>query len=86
MSLRKFLLLPLIISLALFTYYSSEVKASLHTLENSVHITHRLILVLIVASILQISGHIVRAYKAKLLLSPIKESSTRFQFRALSIG
>jgi hypothetical protein len=39
-----------------------------------------------VAALLQIGGHIVRAYRARLLLSPIKESTARFQFRALSVG
>lgn len=86
MSIRKFLLIPLAISVVLFAYYSSEVKSSFETLTDTIHITSGLVACLIVAVILQICGHVVQAYKAKLLLSPIKESSTRFQFRALSIG
>lgn len=39
-----------------------------------------------VAIFLQLFGHVIRAYKAKLIFGAVKASSTRFQFRALSIG
>jgi len=86
MTLRKFLLLPLIISLAVFGYYSAAVKNSIHTLSSTTHISPGLVMVCLTAAILQLIGHLIRAYKAKLLFGPTKESSTRFQFRALSIG
>ncbi len=86
MTLRKFLLIPLLISLAFFVYFSSEVKASFETLIHTLNISSGLIAVLLLAALFQVAGHIVQAYKARLLLSPIKESSARFQFRALSVG
>ena len=86
MSLRRFLLLPLLISLVAFGYYSSAVHKSFDTVSRTVHITGHLVIVLLLATALQLLGHVIRAHKARLLLRPVKESSTRFQFRALSIG
>ena len=86
MSLRKFLFIPLVVSLAFFVYYSSEVESSFRTLTTTIHFTTGFIVTLVLAIVLQLVGHIVRAFKAQYLLHPVKESSTRFQFRALSIG
>lgn len=86
MTLRRFLLLPLCVSLALFVYFSDELAKSFGVLLDTVHITPSFVMALVAAAALQIVGHIIRAYKARYLLRSIKESSVRFQFRALSIG
>jgi len=86
MTLRKFLLIPLLISLALFAYFSDEVRHSFSLLLDTLHINVQLIAILVCAVALQLCGHMVRAYKTRLIFGVVKESSTRFQFRALSIG
>jgi hypothetical protein len=86
MTLRKFLLLPLVISLAFFVYFSSAVRSSLVTLLETIHISTALVIAVAVSVALQLVGHIIRAYKARLVFGVAKESSTRFQFRALSVG
>lgn len=86
MSLRKFLLIPLGISLLFFAAYSTQVLDSIELLANTYHITTAFCEVLALAAVLQIIGHLIRAKKATILFRPTKESSTRFQFRALSIG
>lgn len=86
MSLRKFLLIPLGISLLFFAAYSTQVIDSIELLADTYHITAKFCLVLAIAATLQIIGHVIRAKKATILFRPTKESSTRFQFRALSIG
>jgi uncharacterized protein (TIRG00374 family) len=85
-TLKKFLLIPLAVSVAIFTYYSEAVTRSLKTVINDVHLSWPLVAVLIGAIILQLAGHTVRAYKMHFLLAPVKPSTTRFQFRALSLG
>lgn len=86
MSLKKFLILPLLVSLALFIHFSPAVGDSFQNLREQLPITSQLISVLILAVALQLAGHVVRAKKAEYLFQPIKENTTRFQFRALSIG
>jgi hypothetical protein len=86
MTLRKILILPLIISLCFFAYYSSDVLDSIGDLMHQIKVSPSLLVILGLAIILQIVGHIVRAYKARYILMEVKESSTRFQFRALTIG
>lgn len=86
MSLRKFLLLPLLISLVIFVYFSQRVGESFRVLLDTIEITNGFVLALLFAALLQVAGHIVRAYKAQYLLSPVKKSTLRFQFRALSVG
>jgi len=86
MSLRKILLLPLVVSALLFAYYSSEVSNSLHLLVNTIELSAGLVVVFVFSILLQLVGHVLRAYKARLVLMDVKESSTRFQFRALTIG
>ncbi len=86
MTLKRLLAVPLLISLAFFVYFSAAVTDSLEKLIASVPITPVLIFTLIVAVVLQIIGHWIRAKKTALLFGRVKESSARFQFRALSIG
>jgi hypothetical protein len=86
MSLKKFLLLPLVISLAFFIHYSSAVSRSLEVLRDQLSLSPKLALVIALAVVLQLAGHIVRARKAEYLFEPVKDNTTRFQFRALSIG
>jgi len=86
MTLKKFLLVPLLISLGLFVYFSDAVNRSLHSLQDSVPLTAGLIGILLLAALLQVAGHIVRAIKMRVLLGPIIRSTIRFQFRALSVG
>lgn len=86
MSLKKFLILPLIISIAAFLYFSDEVVSSFRIVTDTITITPSLIAVLIAATVLQMIGHVIRAYKMRFLLLPVKPSTTRFQFRALTIG
>lgn len=86
MSLKKFLIPLLLLSLVIFIYFSGAVVDSFHALTAALDVTRNLILVLILAALLQISGHIVRARKTELLFSATKPNTTRFQFRALSIG
>jgi len=86
MSLRKFLLLPLLISLLVFTYFSKSVFKSIETLVSVLDFDAALVFALLLAATLQILGHLIRAQKAKYLISPVKQSTQRFQFRALSVG
>jgi len=86
MTLRKFLVVPLVVSLAFFICFSDEVRHSFVALLNTVHPTRNFWLVVLSAVLLQLCGHIVRAYKTQLVFGVAKESSVRFQFRALSVG
>lgn len=86
MSLKKFLFLPLLISLGLFAYYSEAVERSLNALQESVPFSAGLATALLTAALFQIMGHIVRALKMRLLMEPVTRSTVRFQFRALSVG
>lgn len=86
MTLKKVLWLPLAVSILLFVFFSSTVEASFRTLVRVVHIDAAFLAVLCVAIILQFLGHVIRAYKMRILLEPIKVSTTKFQFRALSVG
>lgn len=86
MTLKKFLVIPLVISLVLFVYFSDDVAHSFSAVTNRTDISTGLLLVLGGALILQLIGHSVRAYKMSYLLSPVKESTPKFQFRALSLG
>lgn len=85
MTLKRFLFIPLLISIVIFIHYSAAVRNSFSLVLHSVH-GSGLVAVLILASIVQIVGHIIRAQKMRLLLSPVKLSTLRFQFRALSVG
>lgn len=86
MSLKKFLSIPLLISLVAFIYFSPTLAESFQTVVNNLEFNVAFFATLLLAALLQICGHLVRARKAELLFSPVKDSTTRFQFRALSIG
>ena len=86
MTLKKFFLIPLAVSVALFVYFSSHVEKSFTVLARHIQVNGALIEVLVLAIGLQFLGHVIRAYKMRLLLKPIKSSTTKFQFRALSVG
>jgi hypothetical protein len=85
-TLRKFLVIPLILSAAIFAIFSSEVAHSWHILVDTVTVNKTFVLMVTLAVMLQMIGHVIRAYKMSLLLRPVKSSTVRFQFRALSIG
>lgn len=86
MTLKKFLIIPLILSIGIFVYFSGEVARSFSIIISNVHIEPALFVVLSLAIALHIAGHVIRAYKMSFLLAPVKASTSRFQFRALSIG
>lgn len=86
MTLKKLLILPLLVSLVVFVYFSAAVSDSYHRLLSVVDITPALVTTLVAAIALQLIGHWIRAKKTALLFGKVKESSVRFQFRALSIG
>jgi hypothetical protein len=86
MSLKKLLAVPLLISLILFVYFSTAVSDSFSRLLSAIDFTPALMSTLVVAVALQLIGHWIRAKKTALLFGKVKESSARFQFRALSIG
>lgn len=86
MSLRKFLFIPLFISLLVFTYFSKSVLESIETLVYVLNFNAALLTALLVAAIFQILGHLMRAQKANYLISPVKQGTLRFHFRALSVG
>jgi HAD superfamily hydrolase (TIGR01509 family) len=86
LTLKKFLIIPLLISLGIFIHFSREVNNSFHTLAQQLHLTSGFALVLFFAILLQLAGHIVQAKKAEYLFEAVKGNTTRFQFRALSIG
>lgn len=86
MSLKKILIIPLVISLGFFIYFSTAVQNSFQELLKLVDFDGGLWAVLIAAAAFQIIGHIIRAKKATLLFGAVKDSTDRFQFRALSTG
>jgi len=85
-TLRKLLILPLLVSIIFFIVFSTDVRASTTTLLHHIHFTVPFVLTILSATLLQLTGHVVRAYKMRYLLEPVKSGTLRFQFRALSIG
>ncbi len=86
MTLRKVLIIPLLVSLLFFILYGGEIwRTALHVLD-SLRIDALFIALVIVAVVLQFTGHIVRAKKASLLMDPMEHSKVSTQFRAFSIG
>jgi hypothetical protein len=86
MTLKRLLIAPLLVSLAVFLYFSADMIRSFRQLMAMLPITPALLLTVALAVILQLIGHIIRAQKTALLFGKIKQSSVRFQFRALSVG
>lgn len=86
MSLRRFLFIPLLISVAFFLWYGSQIMHDSVTVFGHVHLTAGLATAGAAALILQFGGHSLRSWKAQTLLRPIKESTFGNQLRAFSIG
>lgn len=86
MTLKKVLILPLLVSVGLFIVFSSDILKSFEILQRLAPLSTQFVLVMLLAVILQISGHLVRAYKMRYILTPVRQGTTRFQFRALSLG
>ncbi len=86
MTLRKLLFVPILISLLFLIIFSDEISKSLKLLAGAITLNPKFICFLVIAILLQILGHVIRAYKTKYILEPIKKGTLRFQFRALSIG
>ncbi len=86
MTLKKVLLIPLVASILLFIVFSAEIAKSFTVIQKTLPFSTTFFLVTAIAVLLQMLGHWVRAYKMRYALSPIKKSTTKFQFRALSLG
>lgn len=86
MSLKKVLIIPVAISAVLLVVFSKSISESFEVLTKNIKITPIFILVILVAIILQFIGHWIRAYKTRYILRPVRHSTTKFQFRALSLG
>lgn len=86
MTLRKFLLIPVAISLIYVAIYWETILDSAQVMAANINPTAVFIGVIILAIVLQLAGHLIRALKASFILRPIRRSSVRFQFRALSLG
>lgn len=86
MSLKKVLIVPVIVSAILLAVFSKTILESLEVLKKNVTITPTFVLVIMAAICLQFVGHWLRAYKTRYILRPVRHSTTKFQFRALSLG
>lgn len=86
MSLKKVLIVPVIISAILLAVFSKTILESLEVLTKNVTITPSFILVILAVICLQFIGHWLRAYKTRYILRPVRHTTTKFQFRALSLG
>lgn len=86
MTLRKLLIIPIMLSIGIIIVFSREIAHSLDVLHVRVAFDMTFFSTLVVAALLQLMGHVIRAYKMTYLLGPVKVGTTRFQFRALSIG
>jgi|GEM_PF-599954 len=86
MTLKRLLILPLLVSLVIFALFSSAVVDSFSDLTHNIDVTPGLLITVVVAIGLQLVGHVIRAKKTSLLFAQVKENSVRFQFRALSVG
>lgn len=86
MTLRKFLLIPLALSLLLLALYSPEIIKTAQTVFSSVQVDDLLAALLILALGFQLVGHYIRSKKATVLLDPIEKSKISTQLRAFSLG
>lgn len=86
MTLKKALLIPLLGSVVLFALFSPQIAVSASVMGHVISLTHGFALAIAVSIALQFAGHLVRSYKMQYVLKPIRHSTTKFQFRALSIG
>lgn len=86
MSLKRILFIPVAISVILLVIFSGSILQSFAILVKNVKITPLFVLIVCVAICLQFAGHWLRAYKTQYILSPVRHSTAKFQFRALSLG
>lgn len=86
MTLKKVLIFPLLVSIVLFIVFSSDILKSFEILRQLVPLSSGLVVAMLVAVVLQLAGHVVRAYKMRYILMPVRQGTTKFQFRALSLG
>lgn len=86
MTLRKVLMVPILISLAAVVSYSDSISHSIRLLQQNTNISVSVVIFAVAAVVLQLVGHIVRARRMQCLIAPVKQGTVRFQFRALSIG
>ena len=86
MTIRKVLLLPLLISMALFVYFSPEIINTVNLVTAQLTITPLFVSLILLSVSFLFFGHYLRSKKASLLMSPIEVSKTKTQFRAFSVG
>lgn len=86
MTLRKILIVPFIISIFFFFIFSASVLSDLEEIVNETFNWPILITFAVVALVLQFIGHLIRSYKMKVFMKPTVSTSTKLQFRALSVG
>ena len=86
MTIRKLLVIPLVLSLFIFLFYAREILHTASLVMTNLNVTAPLIGVLIIAVIIQFVGHYFRSKKAAYLLRPIEKSKITTQFRAFSVG
>jgi hypothetical protein len=86
MSLKRFLLIPLAVSILFFLWYGTQIAHDSLTIFMHLHFSPAVWVAIGVALILQFAGHWLRAVKAQTLLKPVKRSTMGNQFRAFSIG
>lgn len=86
MTLRKLLIIPFIVSIIFFLAFSSSVISDFKEMAGLSLNIPILVLFVTIALALQFTGHILRAYKMKLLMHSTVATSVKLQFRALSMG
>lgn len=86
MTLRKILIIPLIVSVVFFGLYSSSVIADLRELMGDSYNLLVITVGIAIAVTIQFASHWLRAYKMSFLMSPAIRTSSGIQFRALSTG
>lgn len=86
MTLRKFLVIPFLASLALFAIYSNEITNDLREILGSNYVIVEMIFLIGLSVSLLLIGHVLRAYKLRYLMQPVRDVSLGQQFRALTVG
>lgn len=86
MTLRKFLLIPLAISVILFGIYSNDIVDDVRNILGHNYSTFIAVLLVLCAVFILVMGHLIRAYKLTYIMRPVREVAVKQQFRALAIG
>ncbi len=81
MTLRKILIIPLIVSLLFFLIFSQQIFFGFNEIIYSFIVPF-----LLISIIIQFVGHLIRTYKMKYLAAPTVSTTLLLQFKALSIG